>query len=465
MTIIAEQLVKKYPLLVFEPPLHNSALFVQTNGWNNEKLFRRFFTDKTPYPIIVTTKGEEGILYIATNKNRAMLKEVFRNYWEEKGQYGKLLQEFSSLQKDVDELYEQLSYEFIAQEEWSLVNEALGLMLEKTWSLNALAFFTFVFDRPLCEELVQELQIAVDLDASWTTITTPRFSSLESRQKILFDKLAQELSGDRLAQAAQFMVTSYNDIPTLDSVLPLLQERFAAVSPASKQKKATLPEDKATQRLMTFIQELMRLRDVRKDQLLKLVVSAYRIAERVFSEAGVEKELILFSTIDEMRRGKEVVKATAETFRRRKAEGFTMVVDYDGSVNAEFGSFEATNNLMSSRLFSQEKRTDDMLVGSTGCPGKVTGKVRVIRNFKTEKERFRNGEILVAGMTRPEFVPLMKKAVAIVTDEGGITCHAAVVSRELGIPCVVGTKVATQVLKDGDLVEVDAEKGAVRKIG
>lgn len=72
--------------------------------------------------------------------------------------------------------------------------------------------------------------------------------------------------------------------------------------------------------------------------------------------------------------------------------------------------------------------------------------------------------VLVTSMTRPEFLPLMKQAAAVVTDEGGITCHAAIVSRELKIPCVIGTKVATQVLKDGDRVEVDADRGVVRKI-
>jgi pyruvate,water dikinase len=67
-------------------------------------------------------------------------------------------------------------------------------------------------------------------------------------------------------------------------------------------------------------------------------------------------------------------------------------------------------------------------------------------------------------MTTPELVPLMQKAAAIVTDLGGILSHAAIVSRELGKPCVVGTGKATQVLNDGDLVEVDAENGTVRKI-
>ena len=64
-------------------------------------------------------------------------------------------------------------------------------------------------------------------------------------------------------------------------------------------------------------------------------------------------------------------------------------------------------------------------------------------------------------MTRPEYLPAMKKSLAIVTDEGGITSHAAIVSRELKIPCIIGTKTATQVLKDGDLVQVNANHGQV----
>ncbi len=65
-------------------------------------------------------------------------------------------------------------------------------------------------------------------------------------------------------------------------------------------------------------------------------------------------------------------------------------------------------------------------------------------------------------MTTPEMVPVMKRAAAFVTDEGGITCHAAIVSREMKKPCIIGTKIATKVLKDGDLVEVDANRGIVR---
>ncbi len=92
----------------------------------------------------------------------------------------------------------------------------------------------------------------------------------------------------------------------------------------------------------------------------------------------------------------------------------------------------------------------------------MRGKVQII--LDTYKQKFIPGRILVTTMTRPDFIPIMHQAKAIITDEGGITCHAAIISRELGIPCVIGTKIATRVLKDGQLVEVDANKGVVKVI-
>jgi phosphohistidine swiveling domain-containing protein len=103
------------------------------------------------------------------------------------------------------------------------------------------------------------------------------------------------------------------------------------------------------------------------------------------------------------------------------------------------------------------------LKGSIACRGKAMGKVRII-NLPEDMAKMEQDDILVSAATTPSIVVAMKKAAAIVTDEGGLTCHAAIVSRELGIPCIVGTKIATQVLKDGDLVEVDADKGIVKII-
>lgn len=93
-------------------------------------------------------------------------------------------------------------------------------------------------------------------------------------------------------------------------------------------------------------------------------------------------------------------------------------------------------------------------------PGQVSGKVKVIANVK-ELSSFNPGEILVTEMTTPDWVPAMKIASAIITNLGGKTCHAAIVSRELGVPCVVGTENATKILKDGDIVTVDGQRGLI----
>jgi pyruvate,water dikinase len=93
----------------------------------------------------------------------------------------------------------------------------------------------------------------------------------------------------------------------------------------------------------------------------------------------------------------------------------------------------------------------------------VRGTAKVVISIH-DRDKFKRGDILVIPMTRPEFTSIMEKASAIVTDEGGITCHAAIMAREMRKPCIIGTKIATKVFKDGDLIEVDANKGIVRKI-
>lgn len=99
--------------------------------------------------------------------------------------------------------------------------------------------------------------------------------------------------------------------------------------------------------------------------------------------------------------------------------------------------------------------------GNVACKGLVRGKVKLVLSRK-DFAKFETDEILVTSMTTPDFILLMKKAAAIVTNEGGLSSHAAIVSRELGVPCVIGTKIATKVFKDGDVVEVDANSGIIR---
>jgi len=101
--------------------------------------------------------------------------------------------------------------------------------------------------------------------------------------------------------------------------------------------------------------------------------------------------------------------------------------------------------------------------GTPAFVGKVGGRVKVVLT-PAEMSKMKKGDILVSAATNPNMMPALIKAAAIITDEGGVTSHAAIVARELKTPCVIGTKIATKVLKDGDLVEVDANKGVINII-
>lgn len=101
-----------------------------------------------------------------------------------------------------------------------------------------------------------------------------------------------------------------------------------------------------------------------------------------------------------------------------------------------------------------------ILQGYGASPGLVSGKVCIVMDVR-ETSKVQEGDIMVATMTNPDMVPAMKKVAGIITDEGGMTCHAAIVSRELGTPAVVGTKQATKLLKDGQIVTIDGEKGLI----
>jgi phosphoenolpyruvate synthase/pyruvate phosphate dikinase len=115
------------------------------------------------------------------------------------------------------------------------------------------------------------------------------------------------------------------------------------------------------------------------------------------------------------------------------------------------------------KLLSEGVKRTNEIRGKVAYSGHTKGKARLIFDAK-DFFRLKRGEILITSMTSPHMVPIMKKAAAFVTDEGGITCHAAIMSRELKKPCVIGTKIATQIFKDGDLVDVDANRGIVKII-
>jgi phosphohistidine swiveling domain-containing protein len=180
------------------------------------------------------------------------------------------------------------------------------------------------------------------------------------------------------------------------------------------------------------------------------------------------KDMILYLTTDEIvKLLNNELKIPEREIRER--EKFYLIGSEEGRWIFRYGAKELEKAQKEHPDVFEEKKITE-LKGTIANPGKARGMVVIVpiedlESLQRIEKRFKKGNILITPMTQPNTVVLMEKAAAIVTDEGGLTSHAAIVSRELGIPCIVGTLHATEVFKDGDVVEVDAEKGVVRKLG
>lgn len=144
---------------------------------------------------------------------------------------------------------------------------------------------------------------------------------------------------------------------------------------------------------------------------------------------------------------------------------------FEALVTREFGIWFIDYNRMIGKMYenfsfslSDNESGHRTIKGLISNKGKVSGKARIITPENFSDTKILEGEILICQMTTPDYLPLMQKAAAIVTDLGGVLSHAAIISRELGKPCITNTKRATQVLKTGDLIEVDADLGVINKI-
>jgi phosphohistidine swiveling domain-containing protein len=136
---------------------------------------------------------------------------------------------------------------------------------------------------------------------------------------------------------------------------------------------------------------------------------------------------------------------------------------YYGAHTAVLSGVESRAYVSQRTIFDRFEEHVDEVRGVSAYKGVIRGRARIVITSE-DGVRVERGDILVSTMTTPNFIAAMERAAAFVTDEGGILCHAAIVAREMKKPCIIATKIATRVLHDGDLVEVDADKGVVRLI-
>lgn len=206
-----------------------------------------------------------------------------------------------------------------------------------------------------------------------------------------------------------------------------------------------------------MVRKLAYIKDMRDEYRRKGIYNILSFFSEIAKKLGItRKELAYFSSEEILEALEKIIKLSkAEAVKRQS--GF--LIYYDKNIFVTSDS-EAIKKFIFGKIENKYFAGDQIkgIVASRGC---AKGAVKIILSVK-DLLKVKKGDIMVAITTHPDFVSAMHKAQAIVTDEGGLTSHAAIVSRELGIPCIVGAKIATKVLKDGDLVEVDAEKGIIK---
>lgn len=252
------------------------------------------------------------------------------------------------------------------------------------------------------------------------------------------------------------------DLAVLESFCEELAERPNRHKQAFEQflRDVTLTDEE--RELFTMAHELVFIKDERDDYRR---LGSY-LARPLFAEIGQRVGLTTFETcyvsIEEMDNFLHYgVSLPSVATVKERAQKFLLIMKDDGPIIISNGS--AVDEIVLAELGNKITTEVQEVKGIAASVGRAQGNVVIVRT-RHELRLVTDGAIMVAVTTNPDFVPAMKKCRAIVTNEGGVTSHAAIVARELGIPCVVGAKNATSIFKDGDLVEVDADKGIVRKI-
>lgn len=218
-----------------------------------------------------------------------------------------------------------------------------------------------------------------------------------------------------------------------------LSQLRRALAKTKKRRRISRPFIPASLRkIVRGTRELVYFRTLRTDVLYELLFLARPIFQEVAKRYGLSFEDLKNYTIQDLIKGR--------------------LIKYPSNISC--ACYKGNLAIFKKPILPKKKGLFGEVRGVIAFAGRAKGVVKIIKRTE-DLDKVKKGDILVTQMTFPSFIMAMKKAVAFVTDEGGITCHAAIVAREMEKPCIIGAKIATKALKDGDWVEVDANHGVV----
>jgi len=257
--------------------------------------------------------------------------------------------------------------------------------------------------------------------------------------------------------------------------------KFLKVDPSVKIKEIKTDENNKTKAKQKLLKELKlnkealriidaldcfsAIRDWSKGYFVRALLDYRFLLSEISERLKINFNDLLYFNITEVRNILETGKYNKSELKNRKNNGVAILLNNGHKkFYTKLGEINKIKNIDVVNDVFVKKDALKEFSGRTGYPGIIRGKVKIVLNSKDIKT-VDKGDILVTYMTTMEFTPVFKKISALITDEGGISSHAAIISREFRIPCIVGSKVATRVLKNGDMVEVNAENGVVKILG
>ncbi|MFZ2978184.1 MAG: PEP-utilizing enzyme, partial [Candidatus Magasanikiibacteriota bacterium] len=215
--------------------------------------------------------------------------------------------------------------------------------------------------------------------------------------------------------------------------------------------------------LFSIAREFMYLKGLRMEVLFGIYASWSKLLDELAKRWNIQKELLYYTSVTELLNWLRQNKKPNQTILKERQKFCVCIAKTEWDEIILTG--DKAKKFLKSRSYKEDKKIEDVLVihGTVASVGYAKGKVKIV-NKVSEIDKVKDGDILVSVATYPALLPAMKKAVAFITDSGGITCHAAIVAREMHKPCIIGTKIATKILKDNDLVEIDTKKGDIKRI-
>lgn len=425
---------------------------------------KKFKKKRNVYPVLSIKKGDFCIHYINFDKYLDISRDGIQRYIDDSKFMKNINSRYNKVKRKINNLYERYMLEECFNDK-NLINK-LKKAEENLHEVVALTLFIDFLDSQILEKVFKDNKFYLDFEKIYEVSNIYDFQSFDLINNIEILKWHKKNK-----RYLKHIFTGYSSVVTdkdLEKNLSKLNinKLKIIIKKAESQIKIKKEEkNKLRCKLNTkekfvadFLSWISKIRDDRKILMNKMDAIFYDSVYNLYKNWGLDPNLAENSYVFEVLKGK---KSVIKNIKKVQARAKNVVNIYYGGRKYLEKYKNLNDEFKDSKLLEEPVKNTKMIKGQVANKGIVRGLAKIIFN-PNKNHSFMEGNILITSMTRPEFVPVMKKASAIITNEGGITCHAAIMSRELNIPCVIGTKNATEILHDGDFIEVDAIKGIIK---